>query len=85
MITIAEMNTKVGRIALDTLQDNYGSKLKVYDTIIPKGTKAVESTMAGQSLFSYDKESKPAIAYEKLCKEVLKIEKQRTKNEINER
>ena len=85
LITIAEMNTKVGRIALDTLQDNYGSKLKVYDTIIPKGTKAVESTMAGQSLYSYDKESKPAIAYEKLCKEVLKIEKQRTKNGINER
>ena len=38
--------------------------------------------MAGQSLFAYDKNSKPAIAYQKFCKEVLKNEKQRTRNEI---
>ena len=37
--------------------------------------------MAGQSLFTYDKNSKPAIAYQNFCKEVLKSEKQRTRNE----
>ena len=31
--------------------------------------------------FTYDKNSKPAIAYENFCKEVLKNEKQRTRNE----
>ena len=50
--------------------------------IIPQGVKAIEGTMAGKSLFTYDKNSKPAIAYNNFCKEVLKIEKQRARNEI---
>ena len=52
LITLADMQTKVGK-------------------------------MAGQSLFTYDKNSKPAIAYQNFCKEVLKIEKQRTRNEAS--
>ena len=81
LITLADMQTKVGKTTLQTLQSNYGSKIKIYDTIIPQGIKAVEGTMVGKSLFTYDKNSKPAIAYENFCKEVLKNEKQRTRNE----
>ena len=44
------------------------------------GVKSVESTMVGKSLYSYDKNSKPTIAYKNFCDEVLKNEKQRTKN-----
>lgn len=82
LITLADMKTKVGKTTLQTLQNNYGSKIKIYDTIIPQGVKAVEGTMAGKSLFTYDKNSKPAIAYDNFCKEVLKSEKQRARNEI---
>lgn len=82
LITLADMQTKVGKTTLQTLQNNYGSKIKIYDTIIPQGVKAVEGTMKGQSLFAYDKNSKPAIAYDNFCKEVLKSEKQRIRNEI---
>lgn len=83
LITLADMQTKVGKTTLQTLQKNYGSKIKIYDTIIPQGVKAVEGTMAGQSLFTYDKNSKPAIAYENFCKEVLRNEKQRVRNETS--
>lgn len=82
LITLADMQTKVGKTTFQTLQNSYGSKIKIYDTIIPQGVKAVEGTMAGKSLFAYDKNSKPAIAYDNFCKEVLKIEKQRTRNEV---
>ena len=82
LLTLADMQTKVGKATLQTLQNNYGGKLKIYDTIIPQGVKAVEGTMAGKSLFTYDKNSKPTIAYENFCKEVLKNEKQRTKNAV---
>ena len=68
LITLADMQTKVGKTTLQTLQNNYGSKIKIYDTIIPMGVKAVEGTMAGKSLFSYDKNSKPTIAYDNFCK-----------------
>ena len=56
-------------------------KLKIFKSIIPRGIKAVEGTMAGMSLYAYDKNSKPAIAYKNFCKEVLNIEKQRIKND----
>lgn len=82
LITLADMQTRVGKTTLQTLQNNYGSKIKIYDTIIPQGVKAIEGTIAGKSLFTYDKDSKPAIAYENFCKEVLKDEKQRTRNEV---
>lgn len=84
LLTLADMQTKVGKATLQTLQNNYGGKLKIYDTIIPQGVKAVEGTMAGKSLFTYDKNSKPTIAYENFCKEVLRNEKQRTKNAITQ-
>lgn len=82
LLTLAEMQTKVARTTLETLESNYGSKLKIYNTIIPYGVKAVEGTMAGKSLYAYDKNSKPSIAYANFCKEVLKSGKQRTKNEF---
>ena len=81
LITLADMQTKVGKETLQTLQNNYGSKIKIYDTIIPQGVKAVEGTMVGKSLFTYDKNSKPAIAYDNFCKEVLRDEK-RARNEL---
>ncbi len=83
LLTLADMQTRVGKTTLETLQNNYGGKLKIYNTIIPQGVKAVEGTMAGKSLYTYDKNSKPAIAYENFCKEVLKDEKQRFKNEFD--
>lgn len=82
LITLADMQTKVGKNTLQTLQNNYGSKIKIYETIIPQGVKAIEGTIVGKSLYAYDRNSKPAIAYEKFCKEVLKNEKQRVKNEL---
>ncbi len=82
LLTLADMKTRVGKTTLQTLQNNYGSRIKIYDTIIPCGVKAVEGTMSGKSLFTYDKNSKPTIAYDNFCKEVLKNEKQRARNEI---
>lgn len=83
LITLADMQTKVAKTTLETLQNNYGGKIKIYNTIIPQGVKAVEGTMVGKSLYTYDKNSKPAVAYSNFCKEVLKDEKQRTKNELD--
>lgn len=83
LITIADMQTSVAKMTLKTLQSNYGKNLKIFDTIIPKGVKAVEGTIEGKSLYAYGKNSKPAIAYESFCKEVLKNERQRTKNEFS--
>lgn len=84
LLTLADMQTKVAKTTLETLKNNYGSRLEIYQTIIPQGVKAVEGTMAGKSLYAYDKNSKPAIAYENFCKEVLKNDKQKVKHEFTQ-
>lgn len=40
LLTLADMQTKMGKITLQTLQNNYGSKIKIYDTIIPTRSKS---------------------------------------------
>ena len=80
LLTFADLHTKIAKTTIETLNKNYGSKINIYKTTIPQGVKAVESTMVGKSIYSYDKNSKPAIAYKNFCDEVLKNEKQRINN-----
>ena len=80
LLTIADMKTKMARTTLDTLKNNYGSKIKIFNTIIPSAIKAAEVSVRGKSIYEIDKNSKPAIAYKNFTKEVVENgEKQRTK------
>ncbi len=72
LLTIADMQTKLAKATVEALKSNYGSKIKIYNTIIPMGIKAAEGTVQGKSVYAYDKSSKPAKAYEEFTKEVLK-------------
>lgn len=72
LLTIADMKTNLAKTTIGTLKDSYGKRIRVYDTVIPMGVKAAESTIEGKSIYAYDKKSKPAIAYEEFTKEVLK-------------
>lgn len=72
LLTIADMKTKLAKVTIETLRNNYGKRIKIYDTVIPMGVKTAESTIEGKSVYAYDKRSKPAIAYESFTEEVLK-------------
>lgn len=72
LLTIADMKTNLAKTTIETLRNSYGSRIKIYDTVIPMGVKAAESTIEGKSIYAYDKKSKPAVAYENFTKEVLK-------------
>ena len=53
---------------------------KVYQTVIPVGVKAAETSAAGQSIYSYDKNSTVAKAYASFTREVVRDgERQRNK------
>lgn len=71
LLTIADMKTNLARTTIKTLRDSYGKAIKIYDTVIPMGVKAAESTIEGKSIYDYDKRSKPAVAYENFTGEVL--------------
>ena len=72
LLTIADMKTNLAKTTIETLRNSYGSRIKIYETVIPMGVKAAESTIEGKSIYAYDKKSKPAVAYENFTKEVLK-------------
>ena len=78
LLTLADMRTNIARMTVDTLQQQYGSMLKIYKTHIPIAVSAAETSAAGQSIFAYEKDGKAARAYAEFTKEVLADEK-RTK------
>ena len=71
LLTLADMRTNLARATADTLRQQYGNMLKIYKTQIPVAVKAAEISVAGQSIFAYDKGSKVARAYAEFTKEVL--------------
>ncbi len=81
LMTMVMANTNISKEIMSTVKNTYGSKLKVFDTVIPHSIRAVEATADGKSIFAYDKKCKVTTAYELLGKEVNELgEKQHTKN-----
>lgn len=78
-ITLANLNTNLGRSTIDTIRENFGKHIKVFSSVVPVGIKAAESTITGRSIYNHAKDSNVAKAYSELTKEILKLEKQKNK------
>lgn len=78
-ITLANMQTNLAKSTADTLRENFGNHINVFDTIIPIGVKAAEATVVGKSVFEHAKDSNVAKAYEKLTQEIVHSEKVKQK------
>lgn len=72
LLTLADMRTNLARTTESSLKENYGRFIKVYQTVIPVAVKAAEASAAGKSIYSYDKNSTVARAYQAFTKEVVK-------------
>jgi chromosome partitioning protein len=72
VLTLADMRTNLARATVKALREQYGSMLRIFKTQIPIAVKAAETSIAGQSIYAYDKGSKVAQAYSEFTKEVLK-------------
>ena len=48
----------------DSLKQNYGRIVKVYQTVIPVSVKTAETSAAGKSIYAYDKNGAAAKAYQ---------------------
>ena len=85
LLTLADMRTNLANSVADNLKQNYGMVIKVYQTIIPVAVRAAETSAAGKSIYSYDKNSTVAKAYESFTREVLKNgERQRNQHESSQ-
>ena len=72
VMTLVDSRTNLAKDIQQTLRQQYGNLMKVYQTKIPVGVKAAEVSARGESIFSYDKNGTVAKAYENLTKEVIR-------------
>ena len=82
LLTLADMRTNLARVTAESIRQNYGRMVKVYQTVIPVGVKAAETSAAGQSIYSYDKNSTVAKAYASFTREVVR-DGERQRNRIH--
>lgn len=83
VMTLADLNTNLTKSTIETIRESFGKNIRVFDTIIPKATKASEASISGKSIYAYAKESKVALAYENLTKELINNQKVKHKEELN--
>lgn len=83
LLTLVDKRTNLSKDVRDTIIDNYGQYVKIYDTEIPKAINTAKSTSTGKSIFEFDKNSPVAEAYKNLAKEVLDNERTKSKNETS--
>lgn len=72
LLTLADMRTNLAKATESSLKENYGRFIKVYQTVIPVAIKAAEASVTGKSIYSYDKDSTVAKAYQAFTKEVVR-------------
>ena len=80
LLTMTDSRTTYSREVSALLRSTYGSRIKVFDTEIPRSIRAAEISAEGKSIFAHDPNGKVAEAYRALTGEVLKIERQREKH-----
>ena len=72
LLTMTDNRTNLSKETSKILRENYGRQIKIFQSEIPHSVRASETSIVGQSIYTYDK---AALAYRKLTKEVLENEK----------
>ena len=81
LLTLTDSRTNLSRSTVDQVRELYQDTIHVFDTEIPSSVKVGESSVAGESVLSYEKKNPVAAAYKNLAKEVAELatkEKDRT-------
>ena len=84
LLTMVDSRTTYTKEIANLIRENYGGKLKVYKTDIPRSVRAEEISAAGTSIFKHDRKGKVAEAYRVLTKEVLANAEKKRKHQLEE-
>lgn len=83
LLTMVDNRTNYAKEITALLRDTHGSKIRVFDAVIPHSVRAAEISAEGKSIYAHDPKSKVAEAYHALTKEVLQLERQRQKAQLD--
>ena len=84
LLTMVDSRTNYSKDISNLIRENYGGKLKVYKTDIPRSVRADEISAEGTSIFKHDPKGKVADAYRVLTKEVLSNAEKRRKHQLEQ-
>lgn len=73
LITMTDSRTNLSKHISNEVRDKYGYHIRVFDTEIPRGVKTAEASLHGESPIKYAPNSDSSLAYQKLSKEVQKL------------
>ena len=83
LLTMTDNRTNLSKETSKILRENYGRQIKIFQSEIPHSVRASETSIVGQSIYTYDKNGKAALAYRKLTEEVLENEKSLKKHKTD--
>ena len=83
LLTMTQDRTNFSKEIAELLKETYGKNIYIFQSEIPYSIKGAEMSAYGKSIFSFEPKGKIAKAYENLTKEVLEIERQRKKANID--
>lgn len=72
LFTMANARTLHCKEVIDVTKKAFGSKIRVFDTVIPVSVRLKEAPAAGKTILSYDSSSPGAVSYRQFTKEVIK-------------
>ena len=81
LLTMVDSRTNYSKEIGNLIRNTYGTKLKVFDSEIPRSIRAAEISAEGRSIFTHDPKGKVADAYRKLTKEILNNGEKRRKHQ----
>ena len=84
LLTMVDSRTTYAKEIANLIRENYGTKLKVYQTDIPRSVRAEEISAEGKSIFRHDPKGKVAEAYRILTREVISNAEKRRKHQLEE-
>lgn len=84
LLTMVDNRTNYSKEISSLIRENYGGKLKVYKTDIPRSVRAEEISAEGTSIFKHDPNGKVADAYRVLTKEVVENAEKRRKHQLDQ-
>lgn len=71
LLTLVDGRTNLAKSTVDTLWQNFGSRIKIYKSSIPVAVKAAEVSSKGKSIYAYEPNSTVSKAYADFTREVL--------------
>ena len=71
LITMFDGRTNYAKDIIQLLKNEYGNTIKIFESLIPRSIKQDETTVIGNSIYKYAKNSKVAKGYEAFVSEIV--------------